>query len=889
MSYSVPEKPSLDGLEENWLNKWEESGTYTFTEGADRGQIYAIDTPPPTVSGSLHIGHVFSYTHTDVIARYKRMKGFRVFYPMGWDDNGVPTERRVQNYFGVRCDPSLGYVEGFEPPAVAGKEQVPISRKNFIELCQSLTAEDERAFEDLWRHLGLSVDWNMTYTTVGTYAQKVSQAAFLNLAQRGEAYSSEAPTLWDVDFATAVSQAELEDREISGAFHKVRFYKEQDNSEIVIETTRPELIPAAVALVANPKDPRYRPLFNTFVYSPLFGTRLPVVAHELADPEKGSGIAMVCTFGDLTDVTWWKDLSLDLRIILGRTGRLLDVPWGTPGWESRDLPLAIRNYAQLAGKPTKKARELIIGLLEEQGHLVEPPRPITHPVKFYEKGDKPLEVVASRQWFIKTLTHKETLIEMGKLLNWVPPYMRVRYESWVEGLNTDWNISRQRFFGIPIPVWYHIDKDGEVDYEEPIFPSLDQLPIDPSQDIPDGYVEKQRNQPDGFVGDPDVMDTWATSSLSPQIATSWLDDPERFATLFPMDLRPQGQDIIRTWLFYTILRSALEHGQLPWKNTVISGFVLDPDRKKMSKSKGNVVTPMPLLKAHGADALRYWASSGRPGVDTAADEGQMKVGRRLAIKVLNASKFALGIANLTPTAALSSVKRITLTALDASMLDELKDVIKESSAALEAYDHTKALEITERFFWNFCDNYLELVKIRAYGEQTDPQSQAEALDLNATISARISLLAATNVILRLFAPFLPFVTEEVWSWFNDDSIHVASWPNGESLKSEIANAAGDLFEISEVTHPTWDKSILESVSDALSTLRKLKSEAKRSMKTQVESLSIRGSKGDLDKLRLGLSDLCDAGGVLDLTLSEEELGKVVLEAVLAPEEPKKPQ
>ncbi len=885
MSYSVPEKPSLDGLEEKWLKNWQGNGTYTYRNGTEREKIYSIDTPPPTVSGSLHIGHVFSYTHTDVIARFKRMRGFRVFYPIGWDDNGVPTERRVQNYYAVRCDPSMLYNPDFTPGSQTGKDQTPISRKNFVELCQELTIQDEKAFEDLWRHLGLSVDWDLTYTTVGPRAQKVSQAAFLKLIEKDEIYSAEAPTLWDVDFATAVSQAELEDREIEGAFHKVRFYREEGDSEVVIETTRPELIPAVVALVANPEDDRYKPLFGTFVYSPLFGTRIPVVAHELAEPDKGSGIAMVCTFGDLTDVLWWRELGLDLRLIVGRDGRLLQPEWGSRGWESRDTDLAKANYSQITGKPIRRAREIIVNLLDEQGHLVEQPRKITHPVKFYEKGDKPLEVVASRQWFIRTLDHKEKLISLGKELNWVPSYMRVRYETWVEGLNADWNVSRQRFFGIPIPVWYPLDHRGEIDYENPILPSIGQLPVDPSQDTPQGFSEEQRNQPGGFVGDPDVMDTWATSSLTPQIATSWLDDDKIFNSLFPMDLRPQGQDIIRTWLFYTVLRSALEHDQIPWRNTVISGFVLDPDRKKMSKSKGNVVTPMPLLEKHGTDALRYWAASGRPGVDTAADEGQMKIGRRMAIKLLNASKFALSIASTDSGEKFRSETSLTIAALDASMFARLANVITEATAALESYDHTKALETCERFFWDFCDNYLELVKLRAYGEENSTGRESDPLQFQATMSARVSLLTATRIMLRLFSPFLPFVSEEVWSWFQDGSVHLTAWPSAEQFDFEIRQSALALFGIDEVNLSAANQHLLDSISDILAGIRKQKSEAKRSMKTRVEMLELRGRKNDLDELNQGLSDLCDAGVVEQYSLEASDSEKIELSVTLEQELP----
>ncbi len=787
----VPERPSLDGLEAKWSEVWERDGVYRFDRSAPRERVFSIDTPPPTVSGSLHVGHVFSYTHTDTIARYQRMRGKAVFYPMGWDDNGLPTERRVQNHYGVRCDPSVAYDPQFTPPAEPSeKEPVSISRPNFVELCLTLTESDEQAFEALWRTLGLSVDWSTTYTTIGRVAQRISQRSFLQLLELGEAYQLQAPTLWDVDFQTAVAQAELEDRERPGAMHRVRFARasgddggaprgeaqagaptgegaaEPGVGDILIETTRPELIPACVALLAHPDDERWSALVGGEALTPLFGTRVPVLAHPLVEPDKGTGLVMVCTFGDLTDVIWWRELSLPVRAVLGEDGRLREVPWGAPGWESVDLARAGASYGELVGRSVNQARRRIVELLAASGDLIGEPVPVHRAVKFFEKGERPIEIVTSRQWFFKTVAHREALLARGAELEWHPPYMRARYEDWVNGLTGDWCVSRQRFFGVPFPLWYEIDESGAVLYERPIAADPERLPVDPSTDVPDGYTPEQRGRPGGFAGDPDVMDTWATSSLTPQIAGLAGEDDDLLQRVFPMDLRPQAHDIIRTWLFTTVLRSHLERDSLPWRVAALSGWVLDPDRKKMSKSKGNVVTPMHLLEQHGADAVRYWAANGRPGTDTAFDAQQMKVGRRLAVKLLNASKFAL--ADLPPEGDMLTDP------LDRALIARLAATVEDATQSFEDYDYARALQHTEERFWWFCDYYLELVKGRRYDSSGDPEGAA---------SVSRALRLAVSTFQRLLAPFLPFVCEEVWSWWQPGSIHRAPWPDaGELLR-----------------------------------------------------------------------------------------------------------
>ncbi|MFT2816080.1 valine--tRNA ligase [Leifsonia sp. A12D58] len=857
----VPEKPALEGLETKWETVWEDQGTYRFDrENATRESIYSIDTPPPTASGSLHIGHVFSYTHTDVVARFQRMNGKKVFYPMGWDDNGLPTERRVQNYYGVRCDPTLPYDGEFVPPyeggdgkSIKAADQKPISRRNFIELCERLTAEDEKQFEALWRTLGLSVDWKQSYRTIGHEALFTSQLSFLGNVERGEAYQAMAPTLWDVTFRTAVAQAELEDKDQPAAYHRVSFHK-PDGETIEIETTRPELLAACVALVAHPDDERFKPLFGTTVRTPLFDVEVPILAHHLAQKDKGSGIAMICTFGDVTDVVWWRELSLPNRAIIGFDGRIIaEKP------EVIVSEAGTAAFEQLVGKTVFSAKQTMVDLLRASGDLIGEPKPIVHPVKFFEKGDKPLEIVSTRQWYIRNGAKDEALrtrlLEHGSELAWHPEFMKVRYDNWVNGLTGDWLVSRQRFFGVPLPVWYPLDSDGNPLFDEPILATREMLPVDPSSEPAPGFDEAQRGIANGFVGEVDVMDTWATSSLTPQLAGGWERDPELFNLVFPYSLRPQGQDIIRTWLFSTMLRSELQHGVAPWKHAALSGFIVDPDRKKMSKSKGNVVTPAGMLEQHGSDAVRYWAASSRLGTDAAFDPQnptQIKIGRRLAIKILNASKFILTFDGDASAQVTEPV--------DASMLANLREVVAQATTAFEKYDHARALELTESFFWTFCDDYLELVKERAYGEKDAAQASAVA-----------ALRIALSTLLRLFAPFVPFATEEAWSWSNDGSVHTAPWPSAADLE---AGATGNV-------------ALLGLASRALTGIRRAKTDAKASQKSAVVSAVISGTQDEVSLLAQSAQDLRAVGRINELTFVEGDeltVTDIVLETVSESEE-----
>ncbi|HRK35869.1 MAG TPA: valine--tRNA ligase, partial [Candidatus Hydrogenedentes bacterium] len=846
MSVSKPQLPSNyapEDVEARWRAHWQGNNPYAYDPTRGRDETFVVDTPPPTVSGSLHMGHIFSYSHQDFIVRFQRMRGKNIFFPIGWDDNGLPTERRVQNLFNVKCEPHVHYDPNFKAERGKKGDYTPISRKNFIELCDVATKEDEEVFRNLWQRMGMSYDWDQEYATVNEHCRKISQLSFLELLEKGEAYQAERPVLWDVDFRTAIAQAELVDKEVPSAYHFLRFGIEGSSEHLVIATTRPELLPACVAVLVHPDDERYAGFIGKNAITPLFHAPVPIKSDPKADPEKGTGVVMVCTFGDQTDVEWVKTYGLPTRQVLDRDGHLLPIKFVSP----KDADAAHRFvsvkpdeanhvYSQIQGKYAKQAQKLIVEIANTTDGVIDRPKQdITHAVKYFEKGDRPLELIPARQWFTRIMEHKDALVGQGRKIAWHPAHMSSRYENWVLGLNQDWCLSRQRFFGVPIPVWYKLGENGEVLHDQVLTPRADQLPIDPLDDVPEGYTADQRDVPGGFTGDPDVFDTWATSSLTPQIATGGALNPERHKKLFPMDVRPQSHEIIRTWAFYTIVKAYLHENEIPWKNVVISGWILDPDRKKMSKSQGNVVTPEPLIDQFGADCVRYWAGRARTGVDTAFDEQVFKVGKRLATKLFNATKFVLGrFEGIDP--GMLGPERITHE-MDRAVIRELRPLIERATAAFEQFDYAQSLQLTEDFFWStFCDNYVELSKPRTYEEELS----------EGRLSAASTLRLVLRALLRMFAPFMPFLTEEIWHWAYagdadmNESIHRSAWPA--------------LEEFAVVAEPSSAKTY-EIVCTVVESVRKAKAEKNLSMKAPVKLVTVRAEADSCAALSPAIGDV----------------------------------
>lgn len=846
----LPKNYDHKEAEKRLQQEWEKSGVYAWDESQARENTFVIDTPPPTVSGVLHMGHIFSYTQADFVARYQRMKGKTVFYPMGFDDNGLPTERLVEKEKKVR---------GSSMP-----------REEFVKLCREVVKGAEDEFRNLFRSVAVSVDWKQEYQTISDDVRKLSQESFLDLLAKGEVYRDFRPTYWDWVDQTAIAQAEIENKEMPGVMNDIEFSLE-DGTQLVIATTRPELLGACVAVMYHPQDPNAAKYQNKYAITPLFGVKVPMIADELVEREKGTGLVMCCTFGDDTDKEWQRTHNLPRRTILDIDGKIRIIHQnllsnnnvsgpgilfiaGNDGAEQLsaldksnciDFNKTFETFGAIETLKPKQANAKIIELLVAEGKLLKQTT-ITHTVKCAERSGTPIEIIPTYQWFVKVTDKKQDLLAKGNECKWYPEFMQVRLNQWIEGLKEDWCISRQRFFGVPFPVWYskRAGEEGKI-----LVANTRQLPVDPLVNLPEGYTG------DEVTPSTDIMDTWATSSISPQINARAIkgEDGSRYAKLFPADLRPQAHEIIRTWAFYTIAKAHLHSNMIPWKNLMISGWCLASDKTKMSKSKGNVVTPVDLIIDKGADVVRYWASTSRLGSDTAFSEDLLKIGRKLVNKIWNATSFAsLHLENLseTPTTAISDIKNGKITeTLDKWILSRLQKTIIKATVDFEKFEYCDARVAIEEFFWkDFCDNYLELVKTRAYGEITDGKGKT---------SAHFTLYHCLNAILRLFAPFVPHVTEELYRHIFDDSgsIHKrGSWPVAAEYPVDDAAEQGGMACVS----------ILEAI-------RKAKSERQVSIKFPIKKVVISSANipaGNLQLLEAVRNDLKSAGNVEHMEWSD---------------------
>lgn len=754
---------------------WQEQGLYAWDPSIDREHTFVVDTPPPTVSGQLHMGHVCSYTQTDFIVRFQRMVGRNIYYPMGFDDNGLPTERLVERLKGIRAH--------------------DMDRVAFQKLCQEVIVQVEDRFRALFRALGLSVDWSLEYQTLSPTSCKLSQMSFLDLLGKGELYRDDQPVLWDPGDQTALSQADIEDKSMEGFIYEILFHGEVDQRPLHIATTRPELLQACMALFYHPDDARYQGLANTYALTPMFKKRVPILPDCLVDPNKGTGLVMCCTFGDRTDVIWQKKHNLPVQIILDNKARItLDGP--------------------LKGLHVTKACAKIVASLRAQGYLAGE-QAILHQVKCAERSGHPIEILMVPQWFIRTLPHKKALLAHADALIWHPCAMKSRLENWIHGLSWDWCISRQRYLGVPVPVWYS-KRPGEVG--KVLLPTIDQLPVDPYCDLPDGYSREE------VEADGDVLDTWATSSISPQLSShavsqEYAVDYQRHLKLFPMDLRPQAHEIIRSWAFYTLLKSHLHQQVLPWKHIMIHGWCLAADQSKMSKSKGNIIDPEKVLGQYGADVVRYWAACARLGVDTCYSEHVLKSGKRLVTKLWNVAQFISQHMDYMPAAALDLVLDLEHIDhdIDRWLLHQLELLIEQVESHWVAYAYANVLEALEAFFWNvFCNDFLELIKFRVYRRDESYQGH----------SALTTLYYVFYRLLQLFAPIVPFITEHLSSvlYSKHGSVHRrGNWPCRNHM-------VVDHTMIEQVDHL---RAIMHDV-------RKIKAEYQLSVKAPVAVLTIYG-------------------------------------------------
>ncbi len=755
--------------EKKWKSFWEENEVYKFHPKRE-SNIYSIDTPPPTMSGKMHIGHAFSYTQQDIIARYKRMKGMNVFYPFGTDDNGLPTEKLVEKENKVKL---------FE-----------MKREDFISLCQKTIKKIRPDFVRDWKDVGMSCDFSLEYSTISKNVQKISQEYFLDLYKKKRTYRKDGPTIWCPLCQTAIAQAEMEDKEKEATFYNIAF--DVDDKEIVIATTRPELLGSCRAIFVNSKDERYKSFVGKNAKVPIFNEEVNIIEDDLADPEKGTGAVMCCTFGDVTDMEWFYSHNLSPKICIGKEGKLNE------------------KAGKYKGLSIENARKEIVKDLKSENKIKEEKK-INHTVNIHERCQTPIEIISTNQWFIKYLDLKKDFLQMGEDLSWIPSHFRARYKNWINGLKWDWCISRQRYFGIPFPVWYCKHCDREVVAEN------SDLPVDPFSTSPKKSCCNKRD----FVPDKNVLDTWATSALTPQIVQDLVKKEN--ASVFPMSLRPQSHDIINFWLFYTIVRSKIHFDKLPWKSTVISGFVLDEKGEKMSKSKGNVVSPQKVISDYGADALRYWSSSIGFGEDIRWSEKEIKSAQRTLVKIWNAAKFS--IINLEDYNPKGEDQEVKLEEEDKWLLFRLSNTVNLYEDYFEKYQYQKARKVIDSFFWNdFCGNYIEMTKKRFYEKKRNIEG------------AKLTIYKALLSIIKLYAPFIPFLTEEIYQEYF------------KKFEKEISIHRALILKIENNFLFPSDAKIVDEAVEIIAAVRKFKSEKNISVKEKIKMIIIDTSDKEIEKV-----------------------------------------
>ncbi len=774
----MEEKQTQQQIEEKWRNFWEEKEIYKFNQKNIK-KIYSIDTPPPTVSGEMHMGHACSYSQQDFIARYKRMQGFNVFYPFGTDDNGLPTERLVEKKKEVKAKKML--------------------REDFIKLCIQFLKETRNSFIQDWKNMGVSCDWTINYSTIDEHSRKIAQESFIDLHKKNRIYRKEAPAMWCPECKTGVAQIEVKDKEFDSTFNDILFKVGLEN--IVIATTRPELLPACVALMINPNDKRYKKYSGKTAKVPLFDFEVPIIEDIRVREDKGTGIVMCCTFGDQTDMEWQKAYNLQIKKAINEEGRMTEISG---------------KYKSLT---IKEARKEILKDLKEKEILVSQ-KPIKHAVNVHERCDTEIEFITSKQWFVRYLDLKKDMLKWGQEFNWYPEHMRHRYNSWVEGLQWDWLISNQRYFGVAFPVWYCKKCN------EPIIADEKQLPVDPllTKPIIKNCLKCKSSE---FIPDNDVLNTWFTSSLSPQLAIQLMPKSIQ-SKLMPMDLRPQGQDIITFWLFNTVIKSHLHYNLTPWKNTMISGFVTLKG-EKMSKSKGNVIRPQETIMKYGSDAIRYWAASSKLGDDLEYQEQEVISGTKFLTKIQNATNFVfLNLQHQNKIPELNETDRL--------FLNEINGTIKKTTEHFERYDYAQAKMEADRFFWKvFADNYIEIVKNRLYNGTKEEKASAD-----------YTLYQSLLTITKMMAPFIPFMAEEIYQkhfkkYEKSESIHISEWPTQIKIKSSKD-----------------DEKIWQRMLEIIYQVRQAKSEAKKSMKAEVILIITKDDFKILKKVLPDIKSVCNA-------------------------------